>query len=43
MNDDLDSDESMKRFEDLGRKLFQIPKEEVIEDSPTEEEPEADE
>ena len=38
MNDDVNSDEKMERFEDLGRKLFQAPKEEINEDEPTEEE-----
>lgn len=26
MNNDIDGDEAMKNFEDLGRKLFQKPK-----------------
>lgn len=44
MNNDLDGDEAMKNFEDLGRKLFQTPKEEAEEtEDITEEEPEADE
>jgi hypothetical protein len=41
MNDDLDGDEAIKNFEDLGRKLFQSPKQNVDEDEaeePTEEE-----
>ena len=43
MNDDVNGDEAMQRFEDLGRKLFQGPKEETddIEDI-SEDEPEAD-
>lgn len=44
MNDNLDGDEAMKKFEDLGRKLFQTPKEQADEtEDITEEEPEADE
>lgn len=41
MNDDVNGDEQMQRFEDLGRKLFQVPKETVEDDDaePTEEEP----
>lgn len=43
MNDNLDGDEAMKNFEDLGRKLFQTPKEQTDEpEDITEEEPEAD-
>lgn len=43
MNDDINGDQAMQRFEDLGRKLFQTPKEEAEEEEVTEEEPEADE
>ena len=44
MNDDIDGDEAMKNFEDLGRRLFQTPKEEATDtEDITEEEPEADE
>lgn len=44
MQDDIDGDEAMQRFEDLGRKLFQAPKEEAEEtEDITGEEPQADE
>ena len=38
MNDNLDGDEAMKNFEDLGRQLFEAPKPEIKEDEVTEEE-----
>lgn len=46
MNDDMNGDEAMQRFEDLGRKLFQAPKESVDEEEAediTQDEPQADE
>jgi hypothetical protein len=43
MNDDVNGDEAMQRFEDLGRRLFQAPKEEADEDEVTEDEPQGDE
>ena len=44
VNDDLNGDDKIRRFEDLGRRLFQVPKEEVESDNEaTEEEPQADE
>lgn len=44
MNEDVNGDEQMERFEDLGRNLFQVPKEDIenTEDI-SEEESEADE
>lgn len=44
MNDDINGNESMQRFEDLGRKLFQTPKPdepEINEDEATQPEDDA--
>lgn len=44
MENDINGDEATKNFEDLGRELFQTPKEEADEtEDLTEEEPAADE
>lgn len=44
MNDNVDGDEAMQRFEDLGRKLFQAPQEQADDTADsTEDEPQADE
>jgi hypothetical protein len=46
MNDDIDNDEAMKRFEELGTKLFQVKKEHIetiTEGEPDTTEPEPDE
>jgi hypothetical protein len=37
VQDDVNGDEKVGRFEDLGRKLFQADKEQITEDDPTEE------
>lgn len=38
-----DDKSPMEKFEDLGRKLFQVPKEEITDEEPIEEEPQDDE
>ena len=45
MKDDINGDEAMENFEDLGRTLFQNPKENVGDEAEeiSEEEPEVDE
>lgn len=43
MNEDVNDDESMQRFEDLGRKLFQATKLDDDTEDVTEEEPQGDE
>lgn len=40
---DINGDDAMERFEDLGRRLFQVPAGEADEDETTEDEPQDDE